>query len=75
MGKEVTGTRNRIVQLLRKHTYTVENLAKVLGVTENAIRAQIALLLREGLVEPATYRKVKCWRPLGPPLLSNSAGF
>jgi predicted ArsR family transcriptional regulator len=53
LGKEVTGTRNRIIQLLRKRTYTVEDLAKELGVTENAIRAQIALLLREGFVEPA----------------------
>jgi predicted ArsR family transcriptional regulator len=53
MAKEVTGTRNRIVQLLRKRTYTVEDLSKELGITENAIRAQIALLLREGLVEPA----------------------
>ena len=42
MGKEVTGTRNRIAQLLRKRTYTVEDLARELGVTENAIRAQIA---------------------------------
>jgi len=49
----VTGTRNRIVQLLRKRACTVEDLAKALGVTENAIRVQIALLLREGLVEPA----------------------
>ncbi|MGA2108466.1 MAG: ArsR family transcriptional regulator [Syntrophorhabdales bacterium] len=53
MGKEVTGTRNRIIQLLRKRTHTVEDLARDLGITENAIRAQIALLLREGLVEPA----------------------
>ena len=50
---EVTGARNRIVQLLRKRTCTIEDLAKELGVTENAIRAQIALLRREGLVEPA----------------------
>lgn len=53
MNKEMTGARNRIVQLLRKRTYTVEDLAKELGITENAIRAQIALLRREGLVEPA----------------------
>ncbi len=52
MNKEVTGARNRIVQLLRKRKCTVEHLAKELGITENAIRAQIALLRREGLVEP-----------------------
>lgn len=52
MNKKLTGTRNRIVQILRMRKCTVEYLAKELGITENAIRAQIALLLREGLVEP-----------------------
>ena len=53
MNINVTGTRNRIVQLLRKRKCTIEDLANEIGITENAIRAQIALLLREGLVEPA----------------------
>ena len=52
MNRKLTGTRNRIVQILRMRKCTVEDLAKELGITENAIRAQIALLLREGLVEP-----------------------
>jgi predicted ArsR family transcriptional regulator len=52
LNKKLTGTRNRIVQILRMRKCTVEDLAKELGITENAIRAQIALLLREGLVEP-----------------------
>ena len=52
MNNKVTGTRNRIVRLLRKLKCTVEDLSKEIGITENAIRAQIALLLREGLVEP-----------------------
>ncbi len=52
MNKKVTGTRNRIVHLLRTRKCTVEDLAKELGITENAIRAQIALLRGEGLVEP-----------------------
>ena len=39
MSREVTGTRNRIVQFLRKRASTVEDLAKELAVTENAIRA------------------------------------
>jgi predicted ArsR family transcriptional regulator len=52
LNKEITGARNRIVQLLRKRKCTVEDLARELGITENAIRAQIALLRRDGLVEP-----------------------
>jgi predicted ArsR family transcriptional regulator len=51
LNKKLTGTRNRIVQILRVRKCTVEDLSKELGITENAIRAQIALLLREGLVE------------------------
>ena len=57
MNKEVTGARNRIVQLLRKRKCTVEDLAKELGITENAIRAQIAPLQRDGLVEPVGQMK------------------
>jgi len=45
------GTRGRIVRLLMKEQKTVESLATKLGVTENAVRAQIALLQREGIVE------------------------
>jgi predicted ArsR family transcriptional regulator len=52
LDKKVSGTRNRIVQLLRKRKCTIEDLAKELGITENAIRAQVALLRSEGLVEP-----------------------
>ena len=52
MNEKVTGTHDRIVQLLRQRKCTVEDLARELGITENAIRAQVALLRREGLVEP-----------------------
>jgi predicted ArsR family transcriptional regulator len=45
------GARDRIVRLLMKQQNTVESLATKLGVTENAVRAQIALLQREGIVE------------------------
>jgi predicted ArsR family transcriptional regulator len=45
------GTRDRIVRHLIKHQSTIESLATRLGVTENAVRAQIALLQREGIVE------------------------
>lgn len=45
------GARERITRLLLKGQHTVEAMAEKLGVTENAVRAQIALLQREGLVE------------------------
>src|SRR5512143_2694527 len=45
------GTRDRIVRLLLKRQHTIEDLAKKIEVTENAVRAQIALLQREGIVE------------------------
>ena len=45
------GTRDRIVRLLLKRQHTIEALAKKIEVTENAVRAQIALLQREGIVE------------------------
>lgn len=49
-GKRI-GSRDRIIQLLLLGEKTVEQMAETLGVTRNAIRAQIALLLREGLIE------------------------
>lgn len=45
------GTRDRIIELLLKDRRTVEGLAEALGVTRNAVRSQIALLQREGVVE------------------------
>jgi len=45
------GTRGRIIQHLLLGKKTVEQLAKTLDVTKNAVRAQISLLMREGLVE------------------------
>lgn len=45
------GARDRIVRILLERRNTVEALASKLGVTENAVRAQIALLQREGIVE------------------------
>src|SRR5512134_3568440 len=46
-----TGSRSRIVSLLAKGRQTVEDLAGTLGITKNAVRAQLALLEREGLIE------------------------
>ncbi len=44
-------TRGKIIKLLLDDSRTVEELAKATSVTKNAVRAQIALLLREGVVE------------------------
>jgi predicted ArsR family transcriptional regulator len=44
-------TRGRIVGLLRRGIETVEELAQKLEVTDNAVRAHLATLERDGLVE------------------------
>lgn len=44
-------TRGRIVSLLRRGAKTVEELARQLDLTDNAIRAHLATLERDGLVE------------------------
>jgi predicted ArsR family transcriptional regulator len=44
-------TRGRVVALLRRGTRTVEELAGALGVTDNAVRAHLAALERDGVVE------------------------
>lgn len=42
-------TRGRIVALLRRGEQSVEELAQALGVTDNAVRAQLAILEDEGI--------------------------
>ncbi len=44
-------TRGRVVALLRRGTRTVEELASALGVTDNAVRAHLAVLERDGMVQ------------------------
>ena len=44
-------TRERILMLLASRPHTIEELAKEISVTKNAVRAQIAFLAREGIVE------------------------
>jgi predicted ArsR family transcriptional regulator len=44
-------TRGRIVNLLRRGDRTVEELARQLELTDNAVRAHLATLERDGLVE------------------------
>jgi predicted ArsR family transcriptional regulator len=50
-------TRGQIVALLRRGARTVEDLAKTLGLTDNAIRAHLAALERDGLVRPEGSRR------------------
>jgi predicted ArsR family transcriptional regulator len=50
-------TRNRLVALLRRRERSVEELAQALGLTDNAVRAHLAALERENVVEPAGVRR------------------
>jgi predicted ArsR family transcriptional regulator len=43
-------TRGRMVTLLRRSARTVEDLARALGLTDNGIRAHLAVLERDGIV-------------------------
>jgi predicted ArsR family transcriptional regulator len=43
-------TRGRVVTLLRRDRHTVDELASALGLTDNAVRAHLAALERDGLV-------------------------
>ena len=52
-----TGTRGRIVGLLRRAARTVEELATALDLTDNAVRAQLAAMERDGLVRQSGERK------------------
>jgi predicted ArsR family transcriptional regulator len=50
-------TRGRIVKLLRGTTGTVNELAERLGLTDNAVRAQLLTLERDGLVRQTGMQK------------------
>ena len=50
-------TRNRIVALLRRGERSVEELAESLGLTDNAVRAQLATLEREKIVQSTGVRR------------------
>ena len=50
-------TRGRIVLLLRRADYTVDELAHDLDLTDNAVRAHLATLERDGLVRPTGTRR------------------
>src|SRR5947209_7390040 len=53
----LTSTRGRIVGLLRRAGRTVEELAQALDLTDNAVRAQLAALERDGLVQQSGSRR------------------
>jgi predicted ArsR family transcriptional regulator len=56
--KQIGGTaRGRIIALLRRGASTVEELAAELGVTDNAVRAHLQLLEREGLLRATGTRQ------------------
>lgn len=50
-------TRGRLVALLRRGRHSVEELAAALGVTDNAVRAQLAALEHEGVVQAVGVRR------------------
>jgi len=50
-------TRGKIVVLLRRERRTVDDLASALGLTDNAIRAHLATLERDGLVTQGALRR------------------
>lgn len=50
-------TRGRIVDLLRRRNRTVDELAAELGVTDNAVRLQLGLLERDGIVRASGVRR------------------
>jgi predicted ArsR family transcriptional regulator len=55
-------TRGRVVTLLRRGRRTVDELAGALGLTDNAVRAHLAALERDGLVRQGDLRRT-CGKP------------
>lgn len=50
-------TRIRVIDLLRREQQTVDQLARVLGVTDNAVRMHLEALEREGVVRQVGVRR------------------
>lgn len=53
----LTSTRGRLIELLRRDTHTVDELAQSLDLTDNAVRAHLATLERDGLVQQQGVRR------------------
>ncbi|HET6836626.1 MAG TPA: ArsR family transcriptional regulator [Gemmatimonadales bacterium] len=56
-------TRGRVVALLRQGDMTVDEMAAALGLTDNAVRAHLVSLERDGLVQPAERRGGRVGKP------------
>lgn len=52
----LTSTRGKVVQLLRRGSASVSELAEALDLTDNAIRSHLTTLERDGLVTPSGKR-------------------
>src|SRR5262245_23512241 len=50
-------TRGRVVALLRRNSRTVDEIAGELGLTDNAVRAHLATLERDGVVRQESVRR------------------
>lgn len=53
----MTSTRGRLITLLRRDSRTVDELAQRLNLTDNAVRAHLATLERDGIVEQRGMRR------------------
>jgi predicted ArsR family transcriptional regulator len=62
-GRLLQSTRGRVLQLLRRETQTVSDLAAELALTDNAVRLHIAALERDGLVERGGTRREWTGKP------------
>jgi predicted ArsR family transcriptional regulator len=52
-----TSTRGRLIALLRRESHTVDDLASELHLTDNAVRAHLAALERDGIVRQSGVRR------------------
>jgi predicted ArsR family transcriptional regulator len=53
----LASTRGQIITLLRRADHTVDELAKALNLTDNAVRAHLATLERDGIVRQGGVRR------------------
>lgn len=53
----LASTRGRLIAFLRRETHTVDELAEALHLTDNAVRAHLASLERDGLVQQSGVRR------------------
>jgi predicted ArsR family transcriptional regulator len=53
----LASTRGQIITLLRRSSHTVDELAQALNLTDNAVRAHLATLERDGVVQQSGVRR------------------